>query len=572
MSQLIRLLAPHRGRFYLASIALLLGSVVSLGYPQVARYAIDLGMQEGSVSALNDVFGWLIFIFLAHAAFVWLRHYLMTWLGIRIIADLRNMVFDRVLVLPVAWFHERRSGELVGRLAADVAVIEQVVGSQLSMALRNVVQLVGGMVLLVIVDWKLTLIMLGVVPPFVLGAVYFGARLRRRSKAVQDRLAEASGQVQEAIGAIETVQSFVREREEAKHYRVGVEAAFEASVGLTKWRASFLASVSVLSYGAIAIILLMGGRSVIKGELSAGELTAFLMYTGIVATALATIASLYGALQRAAGATERLYDIIDTIPAIRSPEHPVALPSGPSTVRFSDVHFRYESRPDDPVIQGLNIEIGAGEVVALVGPSGAGKSTIAALLPRFYDVDEGTVEVNGVNVAELALAELRQSMAIVAQEPVLFSGTIRDNIAYSNPSLGDDEVKAAARSAYADEFIRSFPEGYETVVGERGVKLSGGQKQRVAIARALVADPSILILDEATSNLDSESEAAVQKALSTLMEGRTTLVIAHRLSTVRNADRIIVIEAGRVTEQGNHMELMQSSGTYRRFVEHQLIE
>ncbi len=569
--RLLSLLTPHRLRFYLASVCLVLGSGVALAYPQVAKYAIDLGMNEGSISALNDVLVWLMVIFALHAVFVWFRHYLMSWLGIRAVADLRNLVFDKIMLLPVAWFHDRRSGELVGRLAADVAIIEEVIGSQMSMAVRNAVQLVGGIVLLFIVDWKLTLVMLAIIPPFTLGAVYFGGKLRRRSREVQDRLAEASGRVQEAIGAIETVQSFVRERDEAMAYRVKVEEAFGSGVKLIKWRASFMASVSVLTYASLAVILLLGGRAVIEGRMTAGDLTAFLIYTGMVASAFATIAGLYGALNKAAGATERLYDVIDTVPAIADPEEPVDLPAGKGAVEFKEVVFRYASRPDDPVLEGINIAIAPGEVIALVGPSGAGKTTIASLLPRFYDVVSGSVSLEGVDVRKLRLGDLRGALATVSQEPVLFSGTIRENISYGDPGLPDAAVEKAARDANAHGFITGFPEGYDTLVGERGVKLSGGQKQRIAIARALVADPRVLILDEATSNLDSETEAVVQAALASLMEGRTTLVIAHRLSTVRDAHRICVIENGAVSEQGTHAELMKCSGTYRRLVEHQLI-
>ena len=569
--RLVRLVRPYRSRFYLASVSLLLGSVVSLAYPQVARYAIDLGMKKGDTAAFDNVLKYLVAIFTFHAIFVWFRHYLMSWLGIRAVADLRSLVFDRIMLLPVSWFHDRRSGELVGRLAADVAVIEEVIGSQLSMAVRNVVQLVGGIALLLIVDWKLTMVMLAIIPPFSVAAVYFGGKLRKRSKAVQDKLAQASGRVQEAIAAIDTVQAFGRERDEANSYRQDVEAAFVSGLRLVKWRASFMSSVSVLTYAALAVILMLGGRSVIAGDLTAGELTAFLIYTGMVASSFATVAGLYGSLSRAAGATERLYDVVDEIPAIRDPEKPLDLPEGQGAVRFENVSFHYASRPEDPVLSGVTIALEAGEVVALVGPSGAGKTTIASLLPRFYDVEGGQVTLEGVDVRKLRLRDLRGAMAVVAQEPVLFSGSIRENIAYSNPELSEEQIVSAAKDAHADEFIRSFPEGYDTLVGERGVKLSGGQKQRIAIARAIVADPRVLILDEATSNLDSESEAAVQQALASLMKGRTTLVIAHRLSTVRDADRICVVENGATSAQGTHQELMQNSDTYRRLVEHQLI-
>ncbi|HTJ45057.1 MAG TPA: ABC transporter transmembrane domain-containing protein [Kofleriaceae bacterium] len=570
--RLVTLLRPHTGRFVLAVVTLLLASGLSLVYPQAARFAVDSGLGGGSESRLDEIVVLLIVVFTVHAGLVWLRHYSMSWLGERVVADLRALVFDRLLSLDLAWFHERRTGELVGRLASDVTVVEGVVGSELSIALRNAVQLIGGIVFLAVISWKLTLLMLAIVPPVVVGTVWFGREIRKMSRSVQDELANVSGHVQESLGAIQTVQAFVREHREATRYRKGVESAFYQSLRLARWRASFFATAMTAGYVAVAAIVWLGGRALLRGELSAGDLTSFFLYTFMVAGALADLASLWGALQRAAGATERLYAVIDTRSAIRDPEHPQSLPSGRGALRFDGVNFAYPARSEQPVLHDFDLSVEPGEVVALVGPSGAGKSTVLALLFRFYDVGAGRLTIEGVDVRDLSLAELRRSMAMVAQEPVLFSGTIRDNIAFGRESATDEEVERAARDANAHDFIVGFQKGYDTVIGERGVKLSGGQKQRIAVARALLLDPRILVLDEATSSLDSESEALVQQALARVMSGRTTLIVAHRLSTVRDADRIVVLDRGRVAEQGTHDQLMANAGVYRRLVEHQVFD
>jgi ABC transporter fused permease/ATP-binding protein len=569
--RLLPLLRPHRGRFLLAFATLCAASGVTLVYPWAARQAVDVGMGSKTTDRLDVIVLALIGVFVVNAALVWLRHYSISWLGERVVADLRGLVFDRVLTLPLGWFHERRSGELVGRLASDVTVIEGVVGSELSMALRNSIQMIGAMVMLFVIDVELTLLMLAIVPPITLTTIYFGRRIRKMTRAVQDALARVSGQVQESIGAIGTVQSFVREAYEARRYRAGVEAAFTSTLALVRWRSWFFSTAMTAGYIGVAAVIWLGGRAMIHGELSAGQLTSFFLYTFIVAGALADVAGLWGALQRAAGATDRLFAVIDTVPEIRDPEPAIALPPGKGAIKLERVSFAYPSRRGQPVLTGVELEVAPGEVVALVGPSGAGKSTILSLLYRFYDVDAGRVLFEGVDIRQLALGDLRRALAMVAQEPVLFSGTILDNIGYGRDGATPAEIERAARDAYAHDFIIGFPDGYRTMIGERGTKLSGGQKQRIALARALLADPRVLILDEATSNLDAESEAQVQAALARLMHGRTTIIVAHRLSTVRDADRIVVIEGARVVEQGRHDELMARRGTYHRLVEHQLI-
>jgi ABC transporter fused permease/ATP-binding protein len=569
--RLLPLLLPHRGRFALALGALFAASAINLVYPWAARYAVNVGMGAETTDKLDLIVLGLCGVFVINAVLVWLRHYSMSWLGERVVADLRGLVFDRILTLPLFWFHERRSGELVGRLASDVTVVEGVVGTELSMALRNGIQMAGGLVLLLVIDVQLTLLMLAIVPPIVVATIYFGRKIRKMTRAVQDELAKVSGQVQESIGAIATVQSFVREGYEARRYRGGVEGAFQKTLALVRWRSWFFSTAMTAGYIGVAAVIWLGGRALIAGDLTPGDLTSFFLYTFIVAGALGDLASLWGSLQRAAGATDRLFQVIDTVPEIREPDAPRALPAGEGAVTFERVSFAYPTRRAQPVLTEVDLEVKPGEVVALVGPSGAGKSTMLSLLFRFYDADAGRVLFEGVDVRELSLAELRRSLAMVAQEPVLFSGTIHDNIAYGRDGATRAEIEAAAKDAFAHDFISGFPDGYETMIGERGTKLSGGQKQRIALARALIANPRVLILDEATSNLDAESEAAVQAALARLMANRTTIIVAHRLSTVRDADRIVVIEDARIVEQGHHDELMARRGTYRRLVEHQLI-
>jgi len=569
--RLVPLLRPHRARFVLAVATLFAASGITLIYPWAMRVAVDTGMGSTTSHDLDLIVLGLIGVFLVNAVLVWLRHYSMSWLGERVVTDLRGLVFDRILMLPLSWFHERRSGELVGRLASDVTVIEGVVGTELSMALRNTVQMIGAMVLLFVIDVKLTLLMLAIVPPITITTIFFGKKLRKMTRAVQDELAKVSGQVQESIGAIATVQAFVREDHEARRYRGGIERAFGKTLEMVRWRSWFFATAMTAGYIGVALVIWLGGRALINHELTAGDLTSFFLYTFLVAGALADLAGLWGSLQRAAGATDRLFAVIDTVPEIRDPETCVPLPAGQGAIKLEGVTFAYPARKGQPVLTNVDLDIKPGEVVALVGPSGAGKSTILALLYRFYDVDAGRVLFEGVDVRTLKLEDLRKHLAMVAQEPVLFSGTIRDNIAYGRDGATQDEIESAARDAYAHDFITGFPDGYATMIGERGTKLSGGQKQRIALARALLANPRVLVLDEATSNLDAESEAAVQAALARLMEGRTTLIVAHRLSTVRDADRIVVIEGTRIVEQGRHDELMARRGTYHRLVEHQLI-
>ncbi len=571
LTQLLRLVKPYQGRFWAASIALFVSSAMGLVYPYAARQAVDDALAHKSMQDLNTLATLLIVVALVQSVFIWVRHYQMSWLGEKVVADLRVSVFQRLLQLPPSWFHARHTGEIMSRLSSDVTVIDGLVGTELSLALRHGVTLIGGVGMLFYSNWKLTLYMLAVVPPLMVFVVLFGRRVRQMSRAVQDRHAQTSTRVEEVVSAMQTVQAFVREPTENQTYRGNIDAAFGASLHLIRWRATMFSVVMLAVSVAMAVILWIGGSAVVRGELTGGELTSFLLYTVMVAASVGALASLAGALQRAAGATERIFEILRTEPTIHDAATTVAMPQGKGAVRFENVQFVYPTRPDQQVLDGVTLDVPAGQAIALVGSSGAGKTTLTSLLQRFHDVSGGAVLFDGVDVRQLKLADLRRHIAIVSQEPVLFSGTIRENIAYGRPDASHEDVETAAKDAHAHEFILRFPEGYETLVGERGVQLSGGQRQRVAIARALLANPRVLILDEATSSLDAESEALVQKALQRLMKGRTTLIIAHRLSTVRDADATAVLERGKLVQLGKHDALMAQDGTYRRLVEHQVV-
>lgn len=561
------------GLLLLGSFFLLVGSAAGLVFPQAVRMFMD-ELGQGGGRALIDRAAWIMAgVFAVQGVCGGLRYYLFTMAGERIVMRLRRRLYEHVLSQEIGFFDERRTGELISRLAADTGVLQNTVSVNVSMVLRNAVGVLAGIALLAYTSSRLTLLMLAVVPPIAIGAVVFGRIVRRYSRSVSDAMAWASSVAEETLGGVRTVRLFAREGDEGQRYGRAIDEAFRLSqkrIGVT---GTFQAVVMTTGSAALVAVLWYGGHFVLDGEMSVGELTAFLLYTTGVAVSLGALASLWADFMRAAGAGDRVFDLLDR-EAKMSLDWGDTPASVRGAIRFSNVHFAYPSRPDVSVLQGLDLEIEAGEVVALVGPSGGGKSTIASLIPRLYDPDRGSVSLDGHELTRLNPSWLRRSIATVAQEPTLFSCSIYDNIGYGagEAPVSREAIEAAAKAANAHEFIVNFPDGYATAVGERGVQLSGGQKQRVAIARAVLRNPRLLILDEATSALDANSEHLVQEALERLMRQRTTLVIAHRLSTVAGADRVIVIDQGRIAQSGTHAGLMaEPDGLYRELVQRQFV-
>ena len=578
--RLFQLARPERGLLAWGVVLLAIGSVTSLLYPQGMRVVIDAAM--GAIPApiarlglsRSALVNWsalaMAVVALLQAAAAAGRFYLFTIAGERTVTRLRSDLYRRILDQEVAFFDAERTGELMNRLSGDATILQSAVSANISMALRNLVQALGGMVLLFVTSPILAAMMLGVVPAIAISAVAYGRRVRRLSKEVQDRLADAGAVAEESLSGLRTVRSFAAEGVEHRRYARSLGEAFELTKRRTRASASFFAFVSFAGYAAAALVFWYGGRLVAGGHMSVGQLTSFLVYTLIVGFSLGSLADLWADFMKALGAADRVFSLLDRQPAIE--------PSGgerPSQVigrvELAGVSFAYPTRPEVTVLDRLDLALEPGEVVAVVGPSGAGKSTIAALLARFYDPRAGIVQLDGHELHTLDPDWLRRQIGTVAQEPILFSTSIAENIRYGRPEADQAAVEAAARAANADGFIRAFPDGYNTLVGERGVQLSGGQKQRVAIARAVLKDPRILILDEATSALDAENEHLVRNALELLMRGRTTLVIAHRLSTVVGANRVIVLDHGRVVQSGTHAALMGEEGLYRKLVERQFV-
>lgn len=558
---------PERIRLIWGTLALFVGTGINLSVPALVGKLID-GLNKGSGQSLNQVTLMLLILFAISGTAMAFRSYLFTAAGERIVAKLRTDLYTAVIQREIAFFDLRRTGELLNRLASDTTVLQNTVTVNISMLLRNILQMLGAIAILIWTSWHLTLVMLAVVPVVAIGTGVYGRALRKVSIQVQDALAKASEVAEETLAAIRTVRIFASENKEIKRYGLAVEESYLQAKHRARLVAIFTGGVSFAGYGAIAAVLWYGGRLLNEGYLTFGELTSFILYTFSVAISIATLSSLWADFAKASGASERVFELIDD-----APKGSVVGLLKPEQVRgelmFKNLHFSYPSRPDTPVLVGLNMTLHPGQMVALVGPSGGGKSTIAALLSRLYEPNQGSLSLDGQLYTTLDPDWLRQHVGVVNQEPTLFATSVADNIRYAQPEASEEQVKSAARAANAHEFISEFPEGYQALVGERGVRLSGGQKQRIAIARALLKDPAILLLDEATSALDAESEHLVQEALERLMVGRTTLVIAHRLSTVKEADRVIVLDKGKIVESGTHQELLELNGLYQRLVEHQ---
>lgn len=562
---LLRLLSyvrPYWLQLGIAGVAMLVVSLATLVLPAVAGSLIDTVFVKKDSAALNQIAIGLIFVFLLQAVAMFTQNYFLTWTGERVVADLRRIIYTHLQKLSLGFFNERRTGELMSRLTNDVTLVQNAVTGNVISMLQALVTLVGGLFLIVTKDWHLTLLIVALIPILMGVAIVFGRRVRKLSEEVQKEIGESTTVLEETISNEKTVKAFAREEYEINRYNFRVNRIFKLAMQRTRFGATFGAVMSFLAFGSIAAVLWYGGTLVLEGRLSPGDLVSFLIYMGVVAAPVGQLTGLYTQFQQALGGASRLFDLLDTEPDVADVPNAQPLPVVDGWLKFEQVNFDYDEKTQ--VLRNLSFEAEPGKVVALVGPSGAGKTTIANLIPRFYDPIAGRITLDGHDIKLVQSVSLREQIGIVPQEPVLFGVSIRENIAYGRLDATDAEVAEAAQAANAAEFIERLPEGYATMVGERGVKLSGGQRQRIAIARAILRNPRILVLDEATSSLDNESESLVQEALERLMKNRTTVVIAHRLSTIENADKIVVIEAGQVVEQGSHAELMEREGLYYR--------
>jgi ATP-binding cassette subfamily B protein len=573
LARLAPFLWPYRRRIAFAVAALLVaaGSVLVLG--QGLRYVVDHGFGSGDPHLLNRALGAMVAVALALSVATFFRFYLMMTTGERVVTDLRRALFDHILSLEPAYFDAARTGEVISRLTNDTLQLQQVVGYGLSMFVRNALMMIGAAVMLFVTSWKLALFVLLGVPATLIPILLLGRRVRRLSRDSQDRVADVSAYIDEAVHEIRSVQAYAHEAQDRASFARHAEAVYRAGVARIGHKAFLIASVMLIAFCAVGLILWVGGHDVIDGRMSAGELSAFVFYASVVATGAGTVSEVWGELQRAAGASERLAELLSTEPRIVAPASPVAPAASrvPPEIELDAVGFAYPTRPDTPALASFTLRVAPGERVALVGPSGAGKTTVFALLLRFYDPQRGAIRLGGVDLRAMDPQALRRMIAVVPQDPVIFATSVLENVRYGRPDASPAEVRSACERAFALEFVERLPQGFDTPLGERGVTLSGGQRQRLSIARALLADRPILLLDEATSSLDAASERLVQQALETLERGRTTLAIAHRLATVQHADRIVVMERGAAVAQGTHAELMREGGLYASLARLQFI-
>ncbi len=572
LKRLLPFARPYILQIGLALTFLVLGAAATLSLPVAVRHMIDLGFSPEHQDAITRYFAIMFAVAVAMAIFTGLRYYWVTWLGQRIVADLRDAVYRKVLAMSPEFFETTRTGEVLSRINTDTTLVETVVGSTFSISLRSVVMLIGSAIMMTISSPKLAGMIALVIPAIIIPIVIASRIVRKLSKLSQDRIADCSAMATETINAVQTVQAYAQEKSEVQRFSAAVMDAFNANVKRIRAETLMSIAVIIMMFGGVVLVLWMGARSVIDGTLSAGVLSQFVLYAILAAGTMGALSNVIGEMMRAAGALERITELLSMTPSIRSPGEPQLLPEPvKGNIQIKELEFAYPSRLDTPILHNIDVNIKAGETVALVGPSGAGKSTFFQLLMRFYDPTAGSIAVEGIDIRDLDLASLRKQMALVSQDVTIFSSNALENIRYGASDRTCEEIKQAARAAHADEFISAMDKGYETYLGERGVRLSGGQAQRLSIARALITDPPILLLDEATSSLDAESERLVQQALDEIMPGRTTLVIAHRLATVRKADRILVLDQGRIVAEGKHDELIEQNQLYARLSELQFL-
>ena len=561
-------LRPYTGRIGFALLCLTIAALAALAMPVSIRLVVDYGFSDGNGRAIDIYFIALLILSLIYALSSSLRYYTVMWIGERVVADIRSAVYEHVITMDLTFFEVTKSGEVLSRLTTDTTLVQSVVGAGVSIALRSAFILAGSLVMLFVTSSRLGILLFGLLPVVVLPILIYGRKVRRLSRETQDRVADSSGIAGEVLNAIQVVQAFTMEALQSRRFSDAVEHSFDAARRRLSV-AALLSGIIVLSaFGAVVVVLWVGARSVIDGSISAGTLVQFLFYATLVAGSTTAIGEVWSEVQRAVGAMERLMGILDNKPAITSSSESRPFPSdGNNHIVMDDVSFHYPSRPGQLALDSYSLDISPGENLALVGPSGAGKSTVFQLLLRFYDPGSGAIRLDGIDIRDADLLKLRSRIGIVPQQTVLFSGNVMENIRFGNPNATDDEVINAAQAAYADDFIRQLPQGYQTFLGEKGARLSGGQQQRIAIARAVLKDPPVLLLDEATSSLDAESENLLQQALQELMVNRTVIVIAHRLATVKKVDRIIVMDQGRIVDSGSHDDLTAKEGIYARLAE-----